>query len=353
VAKVAKKCCILSIWQIVKRNIVGNQYFCNVLIFSIKMKKYTLLIILFFLPLTTLLFAQEITVRRLPNEIFRNVKKDADTSTWIWKRGGLVSANVAQGSLSNWAAGGDNFSMSINTYINYYVLNRGKRYNWDNSLDFNFGFVQATSLGSRKNDDRIDILSKYGYKIDTLNKWFLSGLFNFRSQFFDGYNYPGGKANFSSTFLSPAYVITSIGMDYKPSPKFSMFLSPFTSRWVIVANKYLSNQGAYGVPVGGHIINELGAFATFNYNNIIAKNVTYRGKMDLFSNYRNNPQNIDLFFTNIFSFKINKFLSATYNLDLIYDDDIRIFGDNKDAPRLQIKSLLGIGFLMQIAPKKV
>lgn len=318
--------------------------------YNIQVKR---LLLLFFLFESKLLTAQEITVRRLPNEIFRNVKKEVDTTKWIWKRGGLVSANVAQGSLSNWAAGGDNFAMSINTYVNYYLLNRGKRYNWDNSVDFNFGFVQATSLGSRKNDDRLDLLSKYGYNIDTLNKWYLSALFNFRTQFFDGYNYSGGTANFSSSFLSPAYIITSIGMDYKPSPKFSMFLSPITSRWVIVTNKVLSNQGAYGVPVGGHIINELGAFASFNYRNDIAKNVTYRGRMDLFSNYRNNPQNIDLYLTNIFSFKINKYLSATYNLDLIYDDEIRIFGKDKNSPRLQVKSLLGIGFLMQLAAKKV
>ncbi|TMO79984.1 hypothetical protein CWC12_20375, partial [Pseudoalteromonas ruthenica] len=50
------------------------------------------------------------------------------------------------------------------------------------------------------------------------------------------------------------------------------------------------------------------------------------------------------------SFKINKYFSATYNLDLIYDDNLRIFGDNKDAPGLQMKSLIGVGFLKPIAP---
>lgn len=308
---------------------------------------------LFFLFISFCSNAQEIVVRKLPGEIFRNVKKDNDTSTWRWKRGGLVSANITQGSLSNWAAGGDNFSLALNTYANYYVLHRGKRYNWDNSVDFNFGFVQSTSLGSRKNDDRIDVLSKYGYRVDSINRWYASALFNFRSQFFDGYNYSGGTSNFSSSFLSPAYALLSIGMDYKPNPKFTLFISPLTSRLVIVANQYLSNLGSYGVSPGYHTFNEVGAFATIGYNNIIGKNVTYRGRMDLFSNYKNNPGNIDLFFTNLFSFKINKYFSATYNLDLIYDDDIKIFGPEKNSPRLQIKSLIGIGFLMQFTPKKV
>lgn len=314
------------------------------------MKKFIALLSIF---ICLQVVAQEIPVKVLPKEIFRNVKKDNDTTKWTWKRGGLLGANLAQGSLSNWAAGGDNFSMAINTFVSYYVLHRAKRYTWDNSLDFNFGFVQATSLGSRKNDDRIDLLSKYGYRVDTVNRWYASALFNFRSQLFDGYNYSGGTSNFSSSLFSPAYILLSVGMDYKPNSKFSMFISPLTSRWIVVANKYLSNLGAYGVAPGKNAFNEVGAFATVSYNHNLAKNVTYRGRMDLFSNYTNNPGNVDVFLTNLFSFKINRLLSATYNLDMIYDDDIKIFGSEKNAPRLQVKSLVGIGFLLQFSPKKV
>jgi len=54
--------------------------------------------------------------------------------------------------------------------------------------------------------------------------------------------------------------------------------------------------------------------------------------------------------TNSFSFKVNSYLSATCNLDLIYDDDVKLFGDDKSSPALQIKSLIGIGFLMRFAP---
>ncbi|OYY07740.1 MAG: hypothetical protein B7Y66_12155, partial [Sphingobacteriia bacterium 35-36-14] len=64
------------------------------------------------------------------------------------------------------------------------------------------------------------------------------------------------------------------------------------------------------------------------------------------------PQNVDLFMTNLFSFKINKFFSATYSLDLIYDDDVRLFGPSKNAPGLQTKSLIGIGFLKPLNTKR-
>jgi hypothetical protein len=295
---------------------------------------------------------QDITVNRLRTETSRTIKKDNDTTRWNWKRGGLVSFNLAQGSLSNWAAGGDNFSLTVNSYFNYFFFYRKGRQFWDNNIDVNLGYVQSTSLGSRKNDDRFDYLSKYGYKMDTVGKWYLSSLFDFRSQFFDGYTFSNNVGDFSSSFLSPAYVTLSIGFDYKPRQNFSVFLSPLTSRSTIIANNVLAQKGVYGVPVGQHVLNEVGTFATVNYYNTVAKNITYKGRIDLFSNYESHPQNVDIYMTNLFSFKINKYFSATYSLDLIYDDNIRLFGPTNSSPALQTKSLVGIGFLMPLSVKK-
>lgn len=301
----------------------------------------------------TVLTAQDNVVTALKREANRNIKRDNDTSTtWNWKRGGLMSFNLAQGSLSNWAAGGDNFSLTVNGYFNYFIYYKKNRHGWDNNIDINLGYIQSTSQGSRKNDDRFDYLSKYGYKMDTVGKWFLTALFNFRTQFFDGYTYSNNIGNYTSSLLSPGYFILSAGFDYKPDAKLSIFLSPITSRWIVMANKTLSEKGGYGVPKGAHSYNEIGAFATLNYNTVVAKNINYKGRVDLFSNYQHDPQNVDLFMTNLFSFRINKYFSATYTLDLIYDDDVRLFGPTKDAPGLQSKSLVGIGFLKPINIKR-
>lgn len=289
----------------------------------------------------------DITVKKLQSEINRGVKREfADTTPWNWVKGGSLSLNGTQGSLRNWAAGGDKFSLSLNSYVNYYLFYRNGRQNWDNNLDFNFGLLQSTSTGTRKNDDRLDILSKYGYNFD--GKWFLTGLFNFRTQLFDGYSYSGDNKDLSSTFLSPAYILTSLGFDYKPSAKFSAFISPVTSRWVVVASNKLAKQGLYGVDSGRHAINEFGAFVSINMVRPMSNNVSYKGRLDLFSNYRHRAENVDVFFTNYFAFKINRYLAATYNLDLIYDDDVRLFGKEGKSPGLQLKSLIGLGFTMKI-----
>lgn len=287
--------------------------------------------------------AQDKTVQDLKKTTLKQIKKDpADTIPLVWRKGGLSSVAISQGSLSNWAAGGDDFSLSVNAYLNLFAFYKKERHSWDNVFDLNFGYVKTTSLGSRKNDDRFDLLSKYGYALD--KKWNLSSLFEFRSQLFKGYTYPDNQKKFSSAFLSPGYLTLGIGFDYKPNNKLSVFLSPVTSRWTMVLNDSLSARGLYGVDSGSHIKNELGAFTSVNYQTSITEIITYKGKLDLFSNYRHNPQNIDLFMTNIIAVKLGKYITANYSLDLIYDDDARLFGKNSTSPNLQVKSLIGVGF---------
>jgi hypothetical protein len=188
-------------------------------------------------------------------------------------------------------------------------------------------------------------LSKYGYAISS--DWNVSTLFNFRSQMLKGYTYDNNIRTFSSAFLSPAYILTSVGMDYKPNQKFSVFLSPVTTRWVIVKDDSLSAKGLYGVDTGRHSRSEFGAFVSANYITDLNKAVSYKGRLDLFSNYKSNPQNIDLFMSNILSVKLSKVISATWNVDFIYDDDVQLFGKNNRSPALQIKSLVGLGLLVK------
>ena len=67
-------------------------------------------------------------------------------------------------------------------------------------------------------------------------------------------------------------------------------------------------------------------------------------RLELFSNYLNNPQNIDVNLENIFTFKVNKWFSASLQWNVLYDDDIDV-RDNKGGfgPRTQFKSVLGLG----------
>jgi len=307
-----------------------------------------ILILMFTLFQVSNLLAQDKTVKDLQTASTKTINKDAsDTSTKSWKKGGVFSVNIAQGSLSNWSAGGDKFSMSLNLYTNFYAHYKKGKNSWGNNIDFYLGYVNTTTLGGRKNDDRIDFTSKYGYALKP--KLNLSTLFNFRTQFFAGYEYPNANTEIlTSNILAPAYILLSVGLDYKPTSDLSIFFSPITTRWIVVNDKTLSAKGLYGVAPGKKSANQIGAYASINYTKNLNKIITYKGKLDLFSNYKNNPQNIDLFMTNMFSAKLSKILSATWSLDLIYDDDVKLFGKNSNSPALQLKSLLGVGLLVKL-----
>src|ERR1700738_3750697 len=125
--------------------------------------------------------ATSVTITKDPN----------DTVKQTWKTGGLYNLNFIQAPLRTWSAGGDNSALSLSTLLSVYAFYNDGKKSWDNSLDLAYGFVNTTSLGTRKSDDRIDLVSKYGY--DLGKKWYLSALLQFRSQFAPGYNYPNAN----------------------------------------------------------------------------------------------------------------------------------------------------------------
>ena len=272
----------------------------------------------------------------------------ADT-TLGWSKSGVFSLNMAQASFTNWAAGGQN-SVALNGLINLAANLKNEKSAWDNALTIGYGKMRqkGNDLGWVKTDDRIDFQSKYGQKAS--EKWFYSGLMSFRTQMDNGYNYPDTE-NKISDLLAPAYLLFSLGMDYKPNPQFSVFLSPLTSKNTIVMDEELSAIGAFGVEPGKKFRPELGAYANIAYKkDEIVKNVNFLTKLDLFTNYLKNPQNIDISWEALLVMKVNEFISATVNTHLLYDDDILIKIDegNEGEPvmgkRAQFKEVIGVGF---------
>ncbi|MDD5507256.1 MAG: DUF3078 domain-containing protein [Bacteroidales bacterium] len=258
-----------------------------------------------------------------------------------WKNGGKFALNLSQSSLTNWAPGGQN-SLALNSFINYFAdYTKGKSL-WENRLDLAYGLLKEGDQDIRKSDDKIDFSSKYGRQ--ATKTWYYAALLTFKSQFSNGYNYPDDSIVISR-FLAPGYLSIGVGMDWKPRDYFSFYLSPATARWIIVNDDNLSDAGAYGVDPGDRIKTEAGAMARLEFLKDIIKNVNLKSKLELFSNYLDKPQNIDVYWDNMFVMTINKYLSASLNLTLAYDDNLRITDkDGKTGPRTQFKEVFGIGF---------
>lgn len=278
-----------------------------------------------------------------------------------WKFGGAVGLTFSQVSLINWAAGGVN-SISVNGMSNLFANYRKNKLTWDNSLDMGYGIIRQGGKTAPwiKSDDKFNFSSKLGYNLKS-NLYFAM-LYNFRTQFAPGYDAPG-STNLISDLLAPAYSLFAIGLDYKKGSAFSAFVAPITLKTTIVRNQALADAGAFGVEgatyddlgnrltSGKTIRNEFGGYIKLQYTKEIVKNVGLDTKLDLFSNYLHNPQNIDVNWETAITMKINKFLSANLTTHLIYDDDIKIAVDNNDdgvigavGPRIQFKEVFGVGF---------
>jgi hypothetical protein len=302
-----------------------------------KMKK----IVLIGLMLTSVnLFAQDATVKGLQAEAKKDLADDT-THKSGWKKGINFNLGIAQGNSSNWAAGAEQSSLSINGYVNLFANLKKDKHRWKNNLDLFYALLSTTSQGTRKNDDRIDYFGKYTYQVKPKMGFGVVG--NFRTQFTDGFDYNETPKVRTSGFMAPAYMTIAPGIDWTPTEYFSLFASPFSGRWTYVSVDSLGPL--YSIEPGKKWRTEAGAFISMNFNKEILKNVVYKSRLDLYSNYLDGKaKNVDVFFTNIIAMKVNKFLAVTYNFDLIYDDDVRIFGPNGNGPRTQIKSLLSVGF---------
>jgi hypothetical protein len=288
----------------------------------------------------------------------RTLSKD---SIMGWKTGGLIGITISQASFTNWAAGGQN-TIALGGLVNLFANYKSEHSSWDNMLDMGYGLLKQGKNGDFiKTDDKVDLTSKYGRKASS--KWYYAGLVNFKTQMTAGYNYPDVSTKISD-LLAPAYILAAIGMDYKPSDKLTAFVAPITSKNTIVNDEALANAGAFGVEAAtynenGDIVtagkrsrSEVGGYVRMVYQQTYFKDksVSILSKLDLFSNYKTNPQNIDISWETIIGLKVNKFITTTITTHLIYDDDIDIAFDNNNdgvidgsGPRTQFKEVIGVG----------
>lgn len=271
-----------------------------------------------------------------------------DTIPSNWKLKAIYGLNGTQSSFVNWNAGGRN-NIALLGYVAASAKYEKGKIKWDNDLGAALGGMQFLdqSAGNQlqKTDDRLEIASNFGYKLK--DYWFLSMLGSFRTQFIEGFD-----ANLArtSTFMAPGYLNLSLGIDYTPNDNFSAFLSPVASKMTFVNDPALSAAGSFGVPAGETFRGEFGAHFRMKYDRELFTNVQMKSKLELFSNYIENPQNIDVNAELAFFFKVNSWLSTSLQWNLIYDDDIRITDANGNTgPRTQFKSVLslGISYTMQ------
>ena len=266
-----------------------------------------------------------------------------------WSYGGNVSVALSQGGTRNWAPGGDRFTLAGNGFLNVYANHAKKKGHWDNMLEANYGMMNSASQGIIKNDDKLDLNTRWSREISKNKKFRLGAHGNFRTQFVDGFDFDGPVKKRISAFLAPGIGTISAGGEfYSKDNVVNIHFGP-AIRWVLVANRPYELAKNYDVLPNREVRIEAGTFASINVKKEIIKNVTYRGRLDIFSDMvQRDPGNMDIFLTNMIYLKVNKYLSVVYNLDLQYDDNVKIFGYEKNKPGTQLKSIFGVGMSINL-----
>lgn len=295
---------------------------------------------------TTMAFAQEASTK--------------DTCYWTHK--GDIGLNVSQSFFSNWSAGGQT-ALAWQGLLNYELNYAKDNFKWDNSLRLGLGYSYFDFKKMPiKTDDKIEFTSLAGLKATEHLNYSLE--LAFRSQFAPGYDYAVDSTHAISKFLAPAYITLGLGAEWTPNKHFSINFAPVTGRVTIVNDSLLAEVGAFGVEPGyfnptdstqwipgKRVRYEFGARAVIKFNYPLANNIDFDTKLELFSNYLNHPERIDVDWQNALVMKINSWLNCSLNTHLIYDYDVPFYtpeGALIEGSKVQFKEIFSLGIMFKL-----
>lgn len=287
------------------------------------MKKYLILVAAALLSVATLSWAQEPAA---------------------WTKAGSASINLSQTTLTNWAAGGDP-NLAAALAFNYSIDYKKEQTLWQNRLELAYGWNTTESNGTRKTNDKIYFSSNYGRRF--AESLYVSALMTFNTQFAAGYDYgkvlEDGGYKITSNFMAPAYLSAGLGVVWNPASWLSVNASPATWKATVVTIEEL--RATYAVDADRSMRHEFGGNVRIEAKGTLWDDVTLYNRINLFSNFLHNPQNVDVDWTFRVDFKINKWLSANATFHAIYDDDIKIAHDDGTYADLQLQEVAGLGLL--------
>jgi hypothetical protein len=311
-----------------------------------------------------------------------------DTVTHHWRYTGFFGVNFGQVALVNWAGGGQNsISIQANANASLTYEHKHLLWDNQLNFSLG-GIAQGRVIHPsasnrypfRKNVDILQITSRVGYILDKKKQWTATFLTDLKTSLFDGFDYSAYDAGtaptrqLSSTPFSPSNLLLSVGANYKPVPFFSLYISPVTAKLTLMDEGTLLTQGdssynkvdrtRYGLDNGTSYHASIGAYLRADFQKDIWKNINLKTSLELFQNYtdknvldgivqtelatiyaadatqQNNPNAITknlqnhLYYdnrgntyvnwlTNI-TFKVNKYITASLETQLIYDQTVAV-----------------------------
>ena len=293
------------------------------------MKK--LVVIIAFLSAITVANAQQ-TDKEIVEKAAKAAARINDTINTGWKKFGTISFLFNQAAFNNEWSGGGVSSYAGNLNLNYDFNYKKNDWVWDNKIFAGYGLSKIKNAPrATKTDDRLEFTSLVGKKAG--GNWYYSAFLNFRTQFDSGFDAVSGTR--TSHFFSPAYLQFGPGMLWKKSDNLKVNFAPATSRLILVDPQFTQFGSSFGVLQGDTSRFEFGAAVNAYYKVNVMENISVENILNLYSNYLDNPQNVDVDYQMNLVMKVNKFISANLSLQTIYDDNT--------IAKVQVREVFGLG----------
>ena len=308
----------------------------------------------------------KVNVKKLDQSKLLEIRKII-TKTQYWRYHTESSFALNQGLLANWVRGGESSistALDVTAFFDY--INKPMLLSSNHFARLKFGMIASREKGLMKNLDLLETNSKLNHK--AFGKFDFSAIMLFKTQIAKGFNYTKIKVNgedrdtaiLVSKFLNPAILTIGFGLDYKPNKFTSINFSPFSYKGTFVPDTAIIDQTIYGIAANRRSKNEPGASFMISNEFRPLKNIFVTNRLQLFTNYINNPQNIDVDWEMIVVANLNWFTDVRLNTHLIFDDDTRtdvfnrakepvlgLDGLQKKTARVQFKEILGLSFVFR------
>jgi hypothetical protein len=255
---------------------------------------------------------------------------------------------VSQVSYSNsWESGGVP-SITLRGASNLvYTYNKNLIY-FQSVFDGAYAMAWEEENSAVKKEDRFSFTNTFGLRTSKKSPLYYITMIDLKSQFAPGYQSATDKTIISRLF-SPAHLTTSLGISYKYKDELSVTMAPVSGRFVFVLDTAIANRGLYEVEHGKTIKTDMGCYASVIYTKNFLKILSFNTKLEMFSNYKDEPLNIDIDWEHKLGFKITSYLTAEFYVRMVYKDKSRfpeLLADGTTAlrgPRLQVNESFNIG----------
>ncbi|MBE0570199.1 MAG: DUF3078 domain-containing protein [Ignavibacteriaceae bacterium] len=249
----------------------------------------------------------------------------------LWTPRGVVGINLSQVAFDNWSQGGQN-SLSF-TFFSLLGLDYiGDPWKWRNGLKFAYGRTKVGDEEYRTNDNEIFFESTLIYHTG----WAASPYAGVtaRTAVTKGFDYSVVPSEQIVDFMDPFYLTEALGFIYDRIPNFSTRLGigmkqTFTDKF----NQYSDDPETLNELE--KFKNETGIESVTEYKWEFLENMAYLTSLRLFGTF-DDLSVWDVRWDNLIVAKVNDYISVSFNVLLIYDEDESIQRQLKEALQLGI-----------------